>query len=405
MSSAIAASVVVGATSLYSAKKSGDAADDALQAQEDAAARQAAISEQQLEMAKEQWDLYKSDILPLEQEAQKLGISAQELAQQRGELDLKAYQDFYLPLQESFVDSAMEGIEADPERAAREARMNVDQAFDSAEGQMTRDLERRGVRADSGAYDQDISLNRAAASGMAVNSAIEGERDRVEDVNFNRQAVALGRQPLATSPTQSPGSPGVTAGTAMVGMGAAGRTAYGAGNQFGGIANTYGNATQGAVSGGIQLGSAAYDLYNKYQTNNNVSNFGFDTGGGSTYAAGGGYGTVPGSQQTNMLAEQNAGFAEGGPVNVPGSPPMLTRGNPNPGGVVSGPPGRDNVPAYIEGNDGAQYPARLQDEEYVIPADVVRDVGTGPLDDIIAKSRERKSKAQGQNALARPGGR
>jgi hypothetical protein len=403
MSSAIAASVVIGATSIYGAKKSGDAADASIEAQEDAAQQQQQIAQQQIDLSKEQWDLYKSDIYPLEQEAQKLGISAQELAQQRGELDLKAYEDYYLPLQESFVGDAMEGIEADPERAAREARMNVDQAFDSAEGSMTRDLQRRGVRPDSGAYDQDISLNRAAASGVAVNSAIEGERDRVEDVGFNRKATALGRQPLGANPTQSPGSPGVTAGLATAGLGGAGRTSYGAGNQFGNLANTYGNATQGMVSGGIQLGTAAYDMYNKYQNNQSVQNFGFGTGAGAgaSYASSGGYGTTPGSQQTNMLAQQNAGFVEGGPVNAP----ELGRAAYGNGGEVNGPPGVDQVPAYIEGADGGRAPARLTDNEYVIPADVVQAVGTDELDDIIMRARDRKQKAAGQNALARPGGR
>lgn len=406
VAAAVIGGAVIGAgASAYSAKKAGDSADKSIKAQQKAANAQLSISQQQQDMAKEQWDLYKNQILPLEQEAQKLGISAQELAQQRGELDLKAYQDYYLPMQESFAGDAMAGIEADPERAAREARMNVNQAFDSAEGSMTRDLQRRGVRADSGAYNQDISLNRAAAQGMAVNSAIEGERDRVEDVNFNRKATALGRQPLASNPTQSPGSPGVTAGTAMAGMAGAGNTAYGAGSQFGNMANTYGNAAGGAVSSGIQLGTQAYDLYNKYQTNQSVQNYGFAPGGGSTYAMGGGYGTIPNSTQSSMLAEQNAGFAEGGPVNAPNGPLMLSRGAPNPGGMVNGPPGRDQVPAYIEGNNGEQYPARLQNQEYVVPADVVRDVGEGTLDDIIAKSRERKMKMQNQNALQRPGGR
>lgn len=384
------ASVAVGA---YGAYSSGKSADAALEQSQDAAALQYKISKEQMDLAREQWELYKTDILPLEQEAQKLGISAQELAQQRGELDLKAYEDYYLPMQESFVSDAMAGIEADPERAAREARMNVNQAFDSAEGSMERNLQRRGVRADSGAYDQDISLNRAAAQGMAVNSAVEGERDRVEDVNFNRKATALGRQPLAANPTQSPGSPGVTAGIAAAGMNAAGNTAYSAGQQYGNIANTHGNAAANSLSSGIQLGTQAYDLYNKFKTPTTPSTA-YDMGQaqtGTTYA--------PGSDA------EFAAFAKGGPVNAPGGPPILDRGGPNPGGMVNGPPGRDQVPAYIEGNDGQQYPARLQNQEYVVPADVVRDVGEGALDDIIAKSRERKMKMQNQNALQRPGGR
>jgi hypothetical protein len=404
MSSAISAAVVVGAASIYGAKKSGDAADRSIDASENAAKQQAKIADEQLALSREQWDLYKTNIFPLEQEAQELGISAQELAQQRGELDLKAYEDYYLPLQEQFVGEAAAGIEADPKRAAREARMNVDQAFDSAEGSMTRDLQRRGVRPDSGAYDQDISLNRAAASGMAVNSAIEGERDRVEDVNFNRKATVLGRQPLAANPTQGPGSPGITAGVATAGMGAAGRTAYGAGQQYGSSANLYGNAAGGAASSAIQLGTAAYDMYNKYAAPSTP----YAGGGGyapvsapvSQWGGGGGGGNYASAitpNQTNGLAA----FNEGGPVNAP----ELGRAAYGNGGEVNGPPGVDQVPAYIEGSDGGRAPARLTDNEYVIPADVVEIVGTGPLEDIIMKARDRKQKAAGQNALARTGGR
>lgn len=382
---------------VYSAKKSGDAAEDALSAQESQAGFQNMIAKEQLDLAKEQWNMYKTDIMPLEKEAQELGVDAQKLAMERGGLDLEAYKNYYMPLQEQFVGEAAEGIEADPRRAASEARRGVDAAFDSAQGQQQRDLARRGVRPGSGAYDQDISLSRAATQAYAVNRAIEAERDRAEDVNFNRKATVLGRQPLATSPTQGPGSPGVSAGLATAGYGGAGRTAYGAGRQYGNIGATYGSAAAGAASGAVQLGMQAYDTYNKYKH----PNTGFSPGGGYDYAAGGGYGTTAGSQQSTMLAEQNEGFYEGGPVNAP----ALGRTAYGTGGEVNGPPGVDQVPAYIEGPDGGRAPARLTDQEYVIPADVVRDVGTGPLDDIIQKSRERKQKASGMNALTRPGGR
>lgn len=99
-----------------------------------------------------------------------------------------------------------------------------------------------------------------------------------------------------------------------------------------------------------------------------------------------------------MLADQNMGFAEGGPVNAP---PMLSRGYAG-GGEVSGPPGYDQVPARLTGPDGQQHEAQLTDGEFVIPADVVEVVGTGPLDDIIEKARQRKEKAaQPQHALSR----
>lgn len=395
----VAGAAIIGGATIYSARKAGKSADKAASAQAQAAELQYDISQQQIDLAKEQWNIYKDKVFPLEIEAQKLGIDARELAQQRGELDFGIYEQYYAPMSEQFATEAMEGIEAQPERAAREARLSVDKAFDTEEGMIQRNLERRGVRPGSGAYTSaasDTSLNRAAAKGFSVNRAVELERDRVEDVNFNRKAVALGRQPLAQGAAQ--GAPGsIPAGLPAAGLAGAGNTAFGAGSQFGSVSRQYGDAASNIMSGGIQLGMGAYDLYNKYKTPS--TDFGFNTGGGSNFAAGGGYGTVPGSEQSLMLAEQNMGFAEGGPVQAP----TLQRSNAYAeGGQVNGPPGYDKVPASIQSPDGSQYPAQLTDGEYVIPADVVKVMGTGPLDDIIEKARMRKEKAnQSPNALRR----
>jgi hypothetical protein len=222
----------------------------------------------------------------------------------------------------------------------------------------------------------------------------------VEDVNFNRLGVALGRQPIANNPTQSPGRPGVTAGLATAGYGAAGNTAYGAAGQYGNLGRTYGDATAGIASAGVQLGTAAYDLWNRYQAPaaTNYGNYSMST---------------PSTNNNPTSMGQPAGwdnvgaYAEGGPVDAP----MLGRGNPAPGpgapmpgGRVSGPPGRDRVPAVINSPDGQQYDAALTDNEYVIPADVVRQVGTDPLDRIIEQARANKMKASNPNTLSRSGG-
>lgn len=382
-SAVAAAGVVVGG---ITGSKSAKSADKAAKAADKSADLQYDISQQQVDMAKEQWNLYKSEIFPLEQEAQRLGVDAQQL-------NFDLFQKYYAPLSASFAQDAMEGIKAQPERAARDARLSIDKAFDSEEGIRSRDLQRRGVMPGSGADVApmgDISLNRAAAKGFAVNRAVEAERDRVEDVNFNRKAVALGRTPLIGG-----GAPGVTAAGAQYGMANAGQTARGAANTFSNLAGTYSSAAGGAVSGGIQLGMQAYDLYNKYKTPTStatpyssapVSDWGYTSGNG------------PSAMFGSDLA-----FAEGGPVDVP----MMGRGGmqqPNAGGMVNGPPGRDQVPAYIEGGDGSQYPARLQNEEYVIPADVVRRVGTNELDEIIARARGIKTEGkESKHALSRSG--
>ena len=372
----IGGAVIAGGATIYAAKSAAGSADQAYAGADAAARLQHDIAQQQQDLANEQWTMYKDNIYPLELEAQQLGLDYQKLSFQQ-------YKDYYKPLGDQFAQEAMEGVEADPERAAREARLSVDQQFDTEEGMMQRNLERRGVRPGSGNYESgiaDTSLSRAAAKGFTVNRAVEAERDRVEDVNFNRKAVALGRSPVVGG-----GAPGLSSGAASYGLAAAGNTAQGAGAAYGNIANTYGNAASGIVSGGIQLGTAAYDLYNKYNTPAAPPP--------ATYTGGtAGVSSDVGFNPTSM--DLTGGFAEGGEVNVP---PTLGRG-----GQVNGPPGRDMVPAYVEAQDGTRAPTRLTDNEFVIPADVVAAVGTDTLDDIIESARMRRQKTQqGPNTLTR----
>lgn len=369
--------VAIGVGALYEGYNAGKQADKALGSQADAARRQADISQQELDLAKEKWSMYKEKVYPMEIEAQKLGLDYKKIA-------FDQYKDYYAPLGNKLAKEAMDGVEAQPERAARDARIAVDSQFDNAEGQQQRNLQRRGVRPGAGNYNSGIadnSLNKAAASAFTVNRAIEGERDRAEDVNFNRMAIALGRTPTAPS-----GNPSINGSAGTLGMGSAGRTAGSSGNAFGDVANTYGNAAAGMASGGIQLGMQAYDLYNKYSAPaSSVPTY------QNTPAA-------PTNFQAPVSTNVDTGFAptafaNGGKVDVPAieGSNQLSRGQPNPdGGQVNGPSGYDNVPAVVEASDGTQYPAKLTNDEYVIPADVVAAIGTDKLDDIIESTRERK---------------
>lgn len=381
MSAVLAASAVIGGATIYSATQMGKAADRSAAAAEAGQQLQFEISQQQIDLATEQWSLYKSKILPYELEQMELGAD-------RAQLDQDIYKQYYAPLQEAFATEAMEGIEADPERAAREARVAVDQAFDTEEGMRQRELERRGVRPGSGAYESgtaDTSLARASSKALTVNRAREYERDRAEDINFARKATALGRSPGMTT-----GSPGITPGASAAGLAAAGNTAYGAGSQAAQMAGMYGNATAGAITGGIQLGTQAYDLFNRYKTPAAPAggvNIGFNPTSFGSYpspaAQPAGGGVDLGFAPTSFNS-----YAEGGPVMAP----ELARGGYAQGGMVEGPPGYDQVPATVRSPDGAPQPAALTAGEYVIPADVVQAVGTDPLDEIVEKARERKMK-------------
>ncbi len=377
-----AVGAVVGGVSAYSSYKQGKKA-------EKMADRQADAVDAQMELAWDQWNMYRDDVFPLEQEARELGIDAQQLAVERYGLDHDIYKQFYAPVSEQFAREALEGVEPEYQRVAREARADVMQAFDVEEGMRERDLARRGVRPGSGQEAGalgDTSLARAATSAMAVNRAREAERDRAQDVGFNRMATALGRQPVSqAAPTGFQGSQ-----ISPVAAAAAGRTAAAG---YGSLANRYASGSAGTLAGGMDLAARGYDLANQFASGVGDWLGGMGGGGTSTYQP-----TQQATQHMNMGTgnlssilgpKPSTGYAEGGPVEAP---PALMR--PNMGGEVNGPPGRDQVPAYIEGPGGQRYPARLQDEEYVIPADVVRAVGTNAVEEFIASARNPKGRTQ-----------
>lgn len=278
---------------------------------EGAAGNQYAIAMEQLQFAREQWSVYENQILPIELEAQRLGIDAQTLAMERGRDEYEMYQDYYRPMQIKMSELAMEGVEDQTGRATREAAETVSQQFERNREISKRNRERAGLRPDSGRYqavDRAEGLTEAATRASEVNKAREREIDRQEGLNFNRLAVASGRAPAPYAPVQTtnvaglnPSGIGNLYSSAGNMMGAAGASAANAaGLRYQGIANT--------IGGGI-------DAYSAYQSMQSMQpNMGFSSGGGYDFAAGGGYGTVPGSQQSAMLAEQNLGFKDGGLV-------------------------------------------------------------------------------------------
>jgi len=387
----IAGSALTAGASAYGAYKSGQSADQALSSQEDQLAIQNRIAQEQWDLSKEQWSMYKENIWPLELEAQKMGIDAQELALQRGKIDYNLYQDYYAPLQEDYIQSAIDGV--DVEKRKRDARIATNEAFDVSQGMVQRDLSRRGVRPGSGNYNDavgDTSLSRSATQAWNVRQAVEG----ADTENFNRMGAALGRQPAAANPTQNAGSPAVNAATAGANLSNAAAGFGRVGNTYGNLAGMYGNAAASGASSAIQLGAQAYDTYNKY-----FGNGGVGTGGGVTSY---GNNMINNANSSNIYNGSspalNYAFAEGGPVNAP---PALDRGAPN-GGMVSGPPGLDRVPAQIIDQSGQPQQATLTNNEYVIPEDVVKAVGTDEFDEIIERTRMRKQKAmQGPNSLNR----
>lgn len=326
-----------------------------------AAKNQNAILGSQVDIDRNKWEMYRDQIFPLEVEAKKLGLTAQQYATERGGAELEMFNEFYRPLSESFAQDAMDGIKPQYDRVSREARKTVDQTFDNVEGQQRRNLERRGVKPGSGNYDDgtmDTSLARGATQALGVRQAVDRETDRVEGQNFNRKAIALGRQPLANSPVQG--------ANAAIGASSSGQGLNAAAAGYGNQANMYGDAAAGlgrAVPGLIQSG---FDFYN---------NGGFGGGGGGgTYYPGGSAGSV-------TFPSGGVGSSVGSPV--AGWSSDLSLGSSTPsvafseGGPVEGPPGVDQVPA------------RLTKNEYVIPEDVVRRKGTDFFDKLLEEGKQK----------------
>jgi hypothetical protein len=370
---AVIGGIIGGAAGLFGG---GGDSEKALEDQADAARRMSKI-------AKEQWRTYQSTIFPLEQKAREMGITAQELALQRGQTDADLYQNYYAPLQEKYVGSALEGIKPQYDKVAKDARLGVDRSFDAEQGILQRNLARHGVTPGSGEYTGSLErggLARASALADAQNTARENERNRVEDTNFNRMGTVLGRMPVGSNPSQSLPQSNFPS---MYGMNAAA-------NQFGNVSQAYGQNAMGAQSAGVQLGQAGAQLYDQFANSgigqsigNTVS--GWFGGGSSTPAApstsANGAGAIDMSGVNLYGGGSGAGYREGGEI---------APGDGREAGLIRGPAGNDQVPGRIHGADGNTYEARFTDGEYVIPPEVVMDKGTDFFDQLIRKSREKR---------------
>lgn len=237
-------SIAIGGASVIGGLSSANKASKNAQSQN-------AILAEQAKLSRDQWNLYRDKILPLEVEAQELGIDARQLAQKRGEDDYELYTEFYRPIQEQFATMAQEGVRDQTERATREAAETVKGQFDNQKSIEQRNLERKGVRPDEGSYrnnERTYGLETAKATAGAVNLARENEGDRVENENFNRMSIASGRAPNGYTPTQSPGSNKLSPSSAVAGLGNA---AAGYGNQ----ASAYSSNAGKMIEGGLELAS------------------------------------------------------------------------------------------------------------------------------------------------------
>lgn len=363
---------------------SSNAASKAASAAQNSANLQADAGQQQLAFSKEQWNTYTTQVLPLELQAQQLGISAQQLAQQHGGEVEKQYQNYTMPVQQSMASLAM--MHPDYERYATDAASQVNNQFANARTATTQRMISQGVDPSSGASvaaNRDMDISQAATAAGAENNA----RYAAEDRSFGRQATFLGLTPQSPAATQNVNQPGINANSASSSMANANwGLASSAATQLG-LANQYANNASGIMSGGLQIAHGfANGSYGSPGTGDTIDNLGSAV-----------YGTATGSGGWNDWNTGPKHFAQGGLVHTP----HLSRGrsahfphahiprpphfNPPPinnsgattqpfatGGIVQGPPGVDQVPASIDGH----YPAALTSGEIVIPQGLVLRKGT-----------------------------
>lgn len=361
------AGVAAVAAGAYASREAGKAADKQADAMNSANATSAEIAQEELKLAREQWDQYTTNIMPLELESSRLGISAQELALSRGEDDYQMYQDYYRPMQIQLSELAQEGVKGQYDRVTRDAANEVDKQF-KREGEIQdRELSRMGVKPDSGRYKaglNDLSSRNAAARSYAKNTATEQERDRVEGVKFNRLATATGRTPASSAPTQNTNVPGLNPSSISNMFSSAANTSSNVANNNQRAAQMYGNSSAGAMQGGIQMAGNVMSMVNRGGGGYSLGGVGQNAGiYNQTGYTGGASGVLSGNEFANF---QHGGLVE----------PSYADG-----GMVEGPGGVDNVPAMIDG----QQPAKISAGEFVIPVDVVQQKGTEYFDKLIEK--------------------
>lgn len=146
--------VALGAISSNKANKN---ASKSIDQQGGALAAQNAIAQQQLDMAQEQYNYYKTT---------------------------------YRPLEEEIVSNA--GLsDAEQQEMVTTAGLTTQSAFDSAEASRNRNLQRMGVNPNSGAYAENTrksAISKAVAKANSQNTA----RSQAEEMDYNQKVAAVG---------------------------------------------------------------------------------------------------------------------------------------------------------------------------------------------------------------------
>lgn len=254
------------------------------------------------------------------------------------------FKEKYYPLEDKLLDPAYREVADKSELRAAEAGDAVTSAFAGQRAQSNRALTRVGVNPADGQYralNRTLDMGEAAASADAQNDARVAEQQRVEDTNFNRslQVMSLGRN----IPAQVSGSGASTA------------AGYGAN------AGIYTNLAQMLAKDSGDKANAVGNLVSKGVNAFGGSNFNGNTFSGNTSA---------GADAQSSGAVSNA---------------VIDSGYMREGGPVRG-PSHEAGGVDIEAEGG----------EYVVPVEVVNDIGMGKLDAMVQAAKKRIAERENQ---------
>lgn len=161
-----------------------------------AQAGSSSVADQQMALAREQWEWQKQQdqrLSPIYEQLLKDSLTDAQKQRERGDSMWEQYNSLYRPIEQRAATDAM-NFDNPAEVARREgmAQATVQRGFDDAEAQRRRDLARSGVSASSGRGTSSTLANtRALATSQAVNT--ERTNTQATGMSLRDNAIRVGR--------------------------------------------------------------------------------------------------------------------------------------------------------------------------------------------------------------------
>lgn len=271
-------------------------------------------------------------------------IEQLDMAFENARKDRERYEEVYQPVEDDLIREFQEiGTPEDTERYAAQRMADVRTQFEAQRRNQLQQLEDYGIdpsQTRNQALDLGYRAQEAASAALAANQGRES-REQLGRA-LRSEAINIGRG-MPAQVAQSQGIVNQTAGGAI--------------NNATNVTNTGANAWQaGAASGG--LGQAGY------MNAGSLQNQGFQNQMDAWQA-----------QQDATMGWINAGMGAIGMIPGMGMPPGMEEGGSVPEDI--GPAGPSD-----------EYPVLLSDDEFIIPADVVKRKGTEFFDKLLDKYQD-----------------